>query len=83
MLAKTLVVYSMCSRLTYILCTLCVFSGYIYFNMSNKKLPYHTRSFLKHTDLNITEFLPKILLFPEDCTSSDLLQDPSDKKVNY
>ena len=42
MLAKTLVVYSMCSLLTYILCTLCVFSGYIYFNMSNKKLPYHT-----------------------------------------
>ena len=25
MLAKTLVVYSMCSLLTYILCTLCVF----------------------------------------------------------
>ena len=39
-----------------------------------------TRSFLKHTDLNITEFLPKILLFPEDCTSSGLSQDPSDKK---
>ena len=42
MLAKTQVVYSMCSLLTYILCTLCVFSGYIYFNMPNKKLPYHT-----------------------------------------
>ena len=42
-----------------------------------------TRSFLKHTDLNITEFLPKILLFPEDCTSSGLSQDPSDKKANY
>ena len=42
-----------------------------------------TRSFLKHTDLNVTEFLPKILLFPEDCTSSGLSQDPSDKKANY
>ena len=27
------------------------------------------RSLLKHTDLNITEFLTKIPLFPEDCTS--------------
>ena len=42
-----------------------------------------TRSFSKHTDLNITEFLPKILLFTEDCTSSGLAQDPSDKKGNY
>ena len=42
-----------------------------------------TRSFLNHTDLNITEFLPKILLFHEDCTSSGLSQDPSDKKANY
>ena len=42
-----------------------------------------TRSFLKHTDLNITEFLRKILLFPEDCTSSGLSLDPSDKKANY
>ena len=25
------------------------------------------RSLLKHTDLNITEFFTKILLFPEDC----------------
>ena len=33
---------------------------------------------IEHTDLNITEFLPKILLFPENCTSSDLSQDPSD-----
>ena len=40
-------------------------------------------SFLKHTDLNITEFLRKILLFPEDCTSSGLSLDPSDKKANY
>ena len=39
-----------------------------------------TWSFLKHTDLNITEFSPKILLFHEDCTSSGLPQDPSDKK---
>ena len=37
-----------------------------------------TRSFLKHTDLNITEFLAKILLFPEDCASSGLLE--SDQK---
>ena len=36
---------------------------------------------LKHTDLNITEFLPKILLFPEDCTSLGLSQDQSDKKA--
>ena len=36
---------------------------------------------LKHTDLNIIEFLPIILLFPEDCTSSGLSQDPSDKKL--
>ena len=40
-------------------------------------------SFLKHIDFNITEFLQKILLFPEDCTSSGLSQDPSDKKANY
>ena len=32
------------------------------------------------TDLNITEFLQKILLFPEDCTSSGLSLDSSDKK---
>ena len=38
---------------------------------------------LKHTDLNITELLPKILLFTEDCTSSSLSQDQSDKKANY
>ena len=38
-----------------------------------------TRSFLKHTDLNITEFLSKTLLFPEDCTSSGLSQDLFDK----
>ena len=36
-----------------------------------------------YTDLNITEFLPKILLFPEDCSSSGLSQDPSDKKASY
>ena len=41
---------------------------------------YTIWSFLKHTDLNITEFLTKILLFPEDCTCSGLSQDPSDKK---
>ena len=39
-----------------------------------------TRSLLKHTDLNITGVLPKILLFPEDCASSGLSQDSSDKK---
>ena len=38
---------------------------------------------LKHTDLNITEFLSKILLFPEDCASSGLSQDPSNKKTIY
>ena len=31
-----------------------------------------TRSCLKHPDLNITKFLPKLLLFPEDCSSSGL-----------
>ena len=41
------------------------------------------RSFLNHTDLNITEFSHKILFFPEDCTTSGLSQDPSDKKANY
>ena len=42
-----------------------------------------TRSLLKHTDLNITEFLPKPLLFHEYCASSDLSQDPSDKIANH
>ena len=40
-------------------------------------------SLLKHTDLNRTEFLSKILLFPEDCASSGLSQDPSNKKTIY
>ena len=43
---------------------------------------YYT-SLLKHTDLNRTEFLSKILLFPEDCASSGLSQDPSNKKLIY
>ena len=42
-----------------------------------------TRSLLKHTDLNFTEFWPKPLLFHEDCASYDLSQDPSDKIANY
>ena len=42
-----------------------------------------TRLLLKHIDLNITEFLPTILLFPEDCVSSGPSQDPSDKKTSY
>ena len=42
-----------------------------------------TRSLLKHTDLNLTKFLIKILLFPEDCAPSGLSQDPSDKKASY
>ena len=42
-----------------------------------------TRSLLKHTDLNRTEFLSKILLFTEDCASSGLSQDPSNKKTIY
>ena len=42
-------------------------------------LCYHTVMF-KAYRFNITEFLPNILLFPEDCTSSGLSQDPSDKK---
>ena len=33
--------------------------------------------------LNRTEFLSKILLFPEDCASSGLSQDPSNKKTIY
>ena len=40
-----------------------------------------TWSLLKHTDLNITEFLAKTLLFPEDCASSGLSQDTIDKKA--
>ena len=35
---------------------------------------------IKHTDLNITKFLSKILLFPKDCASSGLSQAPSNKK---
>ena len=42
-----------------------------------------TRSLSKHTDLNITEFLSKFLLFPKDCASSGLSQDPSNKKTIY
>ena len=44
---------------------------------------YYYTSLLKHTDLNITDFLSKILLFPEDCASSGLSQDPSYKKTIY
>ena len=40
-----------------------------------------TRSLLKHTDINITDFLTKILLFPEDSAFSGLSQDLSDKKT--
>ena len=32
------------------------------------------------TDLIVTEFLSKIILFPEDCESLGLSQDPSDKQ---
>ena len=42
-----------------------------------------TRSLLKHTDLNRTEFLSKILLFPKDCASSGLSQDPSNKRKQF
>ena len=42
-----------------------------------------TRSLLKHTNTNITEFLTIILLFPEDCASSGLSQDPPDKKKQF
>ena len=45
-------------------------------------LCYYTFIF-KAYRFNITEFLSKILLFPEDCTSSGLSQDPSNKKANY
>ena len=38
---------------------------------------------LKHADLNITEFLLKMKLFPEDCASSGLSQDPSHKIWKY
>ena len=38
------------------------------------------RSLLKYTNLNITEFLTKILLFLEYCAFSGLSQDLSDKK---
>ena len=46
-------------------------------------LCYYTVIILKHIDLNITEFLSKILLFPEDCASSGLSEDPSNKKTVY
>ena len=47
-------------------------------------LCYYTVIFKAYRFISvITEFLPKILLFPKDCTSSDLSQDPSDKKENY
>ena len=39
-----------------------------------------TGSLLKHTDSNITEFLPKILLFLEDCATWGLSQVLSDRK---
>ena len=58
---------------------------YMIFNDQNNVLHILVRvvrSLLKHTDLNITEFLSKILLFPEDCASSGLSQDPSNKKNN-
>ena len=42
-----------------------------------------TQSLLNHTDFNITDFFIKVLLFPEDCVSSGLSQDPSDKKASY
>ena len=42
-------------------------------------LCYYRVIITAYTDLNITEFLLKILLFPEDCASSSLSQDLSDK----
>ena len=57
-------------------------SKYIIINHENNFL-HILVSLLKHTDLNITEFLPNILLFPEDCASSGLSQYPSDKKATY
>ena len=58
---------------------------YMIFNDQNNFLHILVRVvlLLKHTDLNRTEFLSKILLFPEDCTSSGLSQDPSNKKTIY
>ena len=55
---------------------------YMIFNDQNNFLHTLMRIvlLLKHTDLNITDFLSKILLFPEDCASSCLSQDPSNKK---
>ena len=55
---------------------------YMIFNDQNNFLHILVRVVLLygHTDLNITEFLSKILLFPEDCASSGLSQDPSNKK---
>ena len=39
-----------------------------------------TRSLLKYTDLNITEFLTKIIVFLEDCASKGLSQTYLKKK---
>ena len=40
-------------------------------------------SLLKHTDLNVTEFLPKISLFPEDCATWGRSQVLSNRKTIY
>ena len=49
MLAKTLVMYFICSLLTYIYCTFMIFLGYTYFMISNKYyhiISYHTIPYL-------------------------------------
>ena len=43
-------------------------------------LCYYTVIIKAHRS-GITDFLSKILLFPEDCASSGLSQDPSNKKT--
>ena len=62
MLAKALVVYSMCSLLAYIYLHLYFFSSYAYFIMSNKKntIPLLTPTFLvisQSGDITITNYL--------------------------
>ena len=58
-------------------CVLCYFTVFI------KAYRFMYVSLLSVISQNITEFLSKILLFPKDCVSSGLSQDPSNKKTIY
>ena len=53
---------------------------YMNFNDQNNFLHILVLVVLLHGQVE-SEFLSKILLFPEDCASSGLSQDPSNKKT--